>query len=259
MTEPPDNRPPVLFLRPLPILFGAVAGFGLAVLLQQFAVTPLTTLFLLAMVLMGIIVIGIALPTALAHARAQPQTEDSSRGAPRATAFSLAALLTLVALVVAVMGAQAQQPAQQDEDCTATINGERTQERVELSETGEIDWSLSSRSGNISSWEVLLHYGWFSFPLDVGQDSPPVQDTKEGTKDLKDYPNYGVGVYRLTGTVSDENGGTCTGTIDAVVPGNPLVTPMGLAALALTTIGVVGGSLSANTATRPGRERHDVE
>lgn len=249
MTEEPKSGPPVLFLRPTPILFGAVAGFGMAILLQQFAVTPLTTMFLLAMTLMGMLVIGIALPTALAHGRAQGGDRERSRGAPRITAFSLVALLTIVALVVAVMGAQAQQSGEQD-GCSAAINGERSQDRVEVPESGVIEWSLTSHDGNIASWEIMLHYAWLTFPLDVGLDLPPETATKNGTEDLNDYPRYGVGVYRLSGTVHDEHGGTCTGTVDVVVPGNPLLTPLGLAALVLTTVGVVGGSVSANNATR---------
>jgi hypothetical protein len=65
--SPPATGRPKVLVKPLPIVFGAIAGLGIAVLLQQYGLALLTLPFLLLMLLVGGVVIGIGLPTLLLH------------------------------------------------------------------------------------------------------------------------------------------------------------------------------------------------
>lgn len=80
MAEPAaPPKPPAVLAKPLPILLGALAGLGVAVLLQQYAVTPLTLPFLLLMLALGAAVIGVGLPTLLLHLRKPKSAEPEVR------------------------------------------------------------------------------------------------------------------------------------------------------------------------------------
>lgn len=253
MPEKETRRPRYLFTRPLPIAFGLLSGLGAAILLQQFAVAPLTLPFLLAMLAAGLVLIGIAVPTILYAFRSpEPDPEHPpSRARPRIATISIVALLVLAALVLVAVtvGAQTEGP------CTTRINGEETDERVTLREDGTIAWSMTSHAGNISSWEVFLEYAGIPIPLSVGDDDPPEEQSKSDVADVDDYPDYGVGVYRVTGTAVLEDGETCTGTTDVVVPGNPFATILGWAGTVFMLGGVVGATVSANTAVNRDLER----
>lgn len=261
MPSKEKDRPGTFLLKPWPVFWGAVAGLGLAVLLQQAAVTPMTTPFLLAMVAAGVLVVGLAVPTTiLLVRRSREPVQATSAVGSRFMGAMMVFVVLLVALVLATMGAHAQGP-QQEGRCSASVNGQTASDRVVLPEDGSVEWELTSEAGMIAGWEVLLEYAFLDYPLDVGTDRPPVQDTKRDTASLDDYPRVGVGVYRLEGRVLDENGNTCTGTLDVVVPGNPLTAPMGLAATGLLALGLIGGTVSGSRAAgrQAVRERKEAE
>jgi hypothetical protein len=84
MTGPSSERTPqpALLAKPLPMVSGAVTGLAATVLLQQYAVAPATPGLLLLMVVLGVAVIGIGLPTLFMHIlrrKAEKQTEVAPR------------------------------------------------------------------------------------------------------------------------------------------------------------------------------------
>ncbi len=229
------------------MVFGLLAGLGAAILLQQFAVTPLTLPFLLAMLVAGILLIGIAVPSlmyALRSPEAVTHQEHTRRRSPRVATIGLVALLVLVAIALVAVTAT----AQTDGPCTTHINGEETQERMTLREDGVVAWSITSHSGNISSWQLSVEYAGIQLPLSEGEDDPPEQQTKRDVSNVNDYPDYGVGIYRVTGTAVLEDGETCTGTTDLVVRGNPFATILGWAGTVFMLGGGVAGTVTANNA-----------
>lgn len=82
MPEEVAPRPAIL-IKPLPIVFGLLAGLGAAVLLQQYAVTLLTLPLLIGMGLAGALLIGIGLPTLLLHTLASRAVDDIEKEAPK--------------------------------------------------------------------------------------------------------------------------------------------------------------------------------
>ncbi len=63
MDEQAASAPKRILIRPLPAILGLIAGTGLAILLQQYAVAPLTPGLLIACAIGGAVVLGFALPT----------------------------------------------------------------------------------------------------------------------------------------------------------------------------------------------------
>ncbi len=57
------DSPKRFLIKPLPMILGLIAGAGVAVLLQQFAVTVLTMGLLIGCALGGAVLLGIGLPT----------------------------------------------------------------------------------------------------------------------------------------------------------------------------------------------------
>lgn len=73
MAEAGEEGRSVVQIKPLGIIAGILFGLGVAVLLQQYGVAPMTTGLLITWLIIGVIV-GIALPTGafmLARNRAQ--------------------------------------------------------------------------------------------------------------------------------------------------------------------------------------------
>ncbi len=60
-----ESRQKRFLIKPLPLILGLIAGAGAAVLLQQFAVTPLTVGLLVGCAIGGALLLGIALPTVI--------------------------------------------------------------------------------------------------------------------------------------------------------------------------------------------------
>ena len=134
--------------------------------------------------------------------------------------------------------------------CTGTINGQEFHGEVKVPENGTVGYMFSSNSGFISSWTVELEYFGASIPIDDGSDEEPDKTSISGEANVNDYAWMGVGLYHLVGTVVSK-GGTCTGSVDILVEGNPLTTLVGgLAAVAVVAGG--GGAAVAGGAAAKG-------
>jgi hypothetical protein len=124
------------------------------------------------------------------------------------------------------------------------INGHDFHGTISVPENNTVWWEFHSNAGNIQSWDVSLHYMGMAIPIDSGVDEEPDKPMKKGIADVNSYAKYGVGIYKLTGSVVAE-GGTCAGEVNIVVKGNPLATMIGAGAAGASALGVGGGIGSA--------------
>lgn len=163
----------------------------------------------------------------------------------RALTISILALLALLAMALVALSTQAAVTG----PCTGTINGQEFHGRVTAPENGTVDWEFNSNAGNIKSWTLAMVFAGATIPVDSGEDEDPDQTSKGGSANVNDYARYGVGVYQLTGSVVSE-GGTCTGSVEIVIQGNPLTTLMGGLGAGAAVVGVGGGAAAAAGAAK---------
>ncbi len=62
-TTASEGSPPKVLVKPVSMILGAVSGLGIAILLQQYAVTLLSWGLMIGMAILGALVFGVGLPT----------------------------------------------------------------------------------------------------------------------------------------------------------------------------------------------------
>lgn len=105
----------------------------------------------------------------------------------------------------------------------------------------------------IRSWNASIHYGPFSAPLSRGQ-APANATTAVGVIPVADFAWMGVGVYRVSGEVTLEDGSACRGEALVDVRGSPLDTVLGTASIAVAGLGGLGLLASARSGYQDGGE-----
>ncbi len=130
--------------------------------------------------------------------------------------------------------------------CTGMINGQAIgSSRITVPENGTVGYTFTAGAPP-RSWTVVLSYAGMAVWSD--SDTSDSDDLSAvGAANVNDYAWLGVGVYDLTGTINLEGGGTCIGTVEIVVRGNPLTTVLG-GASAVAVVAGTGGATAASIA-----------
>jgi len=152
------------------------------------------------------------------------------------------ALVTLVALGAARGG-----PAEATivGPCEASIAGVDAKTRSASSASDAIPVEVDavipvtmSTPAGLESHDLDLEYAGITWTVSSETDDGDTSASDEIV--VADYADYGVGLYRVSGSARLTDGSTCKGTVLVDVQGNPLTTVAGLAAA-----GMVGAGAAA--------------
>ena len=175
--------------------------------------------------------------------------KHSSPRRRRRPVLAAGATTLLLALVV---GAPGEATAAMSGPCTAQVNGQDVSLRsasdpgdaIDVEEADAVAVAAQSTSA-IGDYRVQLEYFGIRWTVAKGQST-----NNQWSREVKvsDYARYGAGIYRVHG-VSDGSA-SCDGSVLIDVGGNPLTTPLGIAALIFVAIGVVNAV--ATLRVRPG-------
>lgn len=100
-----------------------------------------------------------------------------------------------------------------------------------------------SSPGGLESHDLDLEYAGITWTVSSETDDGETSASDEIL--VADYADYGVGLYRVSGSARLADGSTCKGTVLVDVQGNPLTTVAGLAAAAM--VGVGGAAVAGAT------------
>lgn len=154
--------------------------------------------------------------------------------------FGIPLIVVLAFLVLATPG-----NAAVTGPCQGFINGQEIHsQEITVPENGTVAWNFDSTGGFVHSWTVQLNSPFGNLPIDQGEDEEPDKTSIGGVANVNDYAQYGVGLYQLTGSVLTDSG-TCTGTVNIVVQGNPLTTVAGAIGAGATVIGAGGAAATS--------------
>ena len=127
--------------------------------------------------------------------------------------------------------------------CTAVINGTDMKEAssVSIPEGSAITYEFTAEQP-IRSYSMQIFYGPVAAPPSEGTSEGETMRVN-GTTDITQYAQYGVGAYKLAGIVTLADGSTCDGDLTVILEGNPLTKPVGATAAAVagtSTIVLIG-------------------
>jgi hypothetical protein len=153
--------------------------------------------------------------------------------------------LGVATLAVLALGSTRSGPAEATivGPCEATIAGVDAKTRsassasdaIPVEADAVITVTMSTPAG-LESHDLDLEYAGITWTVSSETDDGDTSASDEIL--VADYADYGVGLYRVSGSARLADGSTCKGSVLVDVQGNPLTTAAGLAAAAMVGAGV---------------------
>lgn len=155
-------------------------------------------------------------------------------------------LLVLVGAVLGLALASSSATAEVDGPCQFIIGGEDIAgldssdpgDALQVGENDTLDYTLNAQGG-IVAWDSSLTVGPYTRTVAEGTSESGTTTISE-TVPVSEFTWLGVGLYKLTGTLTLEDGSTCEGAVLFNVEGNPLTTVIGGSAAGATALGALG-------------------
>lgn len=110
---------------------------------------------------------------------------------------------------------------------------------VDAPESGVLPYSIAANRSTLH-WTVEVHYAGFAIPaLDESFPRDGAR-TRLGNASLASVTRYGSGLYEVSGRADLDDGDSCSVAFQVRIPGSPLRSVLGLAAVGLMGVGGAG-------------------
>jgi hypothetical protein len=225
---------------------GVFAGVGASILGQQYGRFAMTTSQAVKGVAFGLLS-GILIPSTI-FAVVVVIYNRRLAGVRARLPRTAVAMVLLVGATLAV-GIAGSGSARAAGSCTGTVNGQDVMHGGIVSVAKDQDVTAVFGAGQaITSGTLSVIYGPLTV-VDTSATSSSAAGSDPGTLtktvSYADIADKGVGQFAIDGNVVLADGSTCSTSFIADIAGDPLSTPLGQAAAAVTALGSVGVAASA--------------
>lgn len=181
-----------------------------------------------------------------------------SRPSTRSMTARALAVLCGAALLVGLSANDA--AAEIDGPCEVTVDGVSIRNRsssdpadaLAVAADAVLDVSISN-PGGLRSHTIGLEFAGINWSASNGTDNGATATS--GRVSVADYSRYGVGLYRVSGKATLQNGQRCRGALLVRVGGSPLGTAAGAGAAVAAVLGVGAVALATARAAKQARRR----